>query len=93
MPENRVLRCDVPRLSLQETKATGDMKITIQDGPFSYAVDWSVENKIDGGWLDEYHAPVDEMLDAVIHLLGCVYPEEKIEEELRDRYGDGKDEV
>ena len=68
------------------------MIITIQEGPFSFSVDWSVENKIDGGWLEEYHAPVDEMLDAVIRLLNCVYPPDKIEEGLRNRYGDGKDE-
>ena len=68
------------------------MKFVIQDGPFSYSVDWSVEDKIDGGWLKEYHADVEEMLDAVIHLLGCVYPEEKIEEELMNRYGDGGEE-
>ena len=65
------------------------MKITIQDGPFSYAVDWSVENKIDGGWLEEYYAPVGEAIEAVIQLLECVYPEEKIEAELMDRYGGG----
>ena len=65
------------------------MKFVIQDGPFSYSVDWSVENKIDGGWLDEYHASTDEMLDAVIHLLECVYPPDEIDEELRRRYGDG----
>ena len=68
------------------------MKFIIEDGPFSYAVDWSKEDKIDGGWLDEYHASVDEVLDAVIHLLGCVYPEEKIDEELKRRFGDGVEE-
>ena len=65
------------------------MKFVIQDGPFSYSVDWSVENKIDGGWLDEYHASTDEMLDAVIHLLGCVYPEKEIEMQMRKRLGSG----
>ena len=66
------------------------MIIIIQDEPFSYSVDWSVEDKIDGGWLEERHASVDEMLDAVIHLLGCVYSPADIEVELRDRYGGGK---
>lgn len=63
------------------------MKITIQEGPFFHLVDWSVENKIEGGWQEEYHASVEEMLDAVIHLLSCVYPRDKIEQELKNRYG------
>ncbi len=59
------------------------MKFSIEDGPFSYSVDWSKEDKIDGGWLDEYHPSVEEMLDAVIHLTKIVYPADKVEEELR----------
>ena len=59
------------------------MKFVIEEGPFAYEVDWSKENKIDGGWLDEYHPSVEEMLDAVIHLITIVYPEDKVEEELR----------
>ena len=61
------------------------MKFTIQDGPFTYSVDWSVQDKIEDGWLEEYHASTDEMLDAVIHLLECVYPEEEIRKELENR--------
>ena len=59
------------------------MKISVQDGPFTYMVDWSVQDKIEGGWLEEYHASTEEMLDAVIHLLECVYPEDEIEKEMR----------
>ena len=63
------------------------MKIYVQDGPFTYMVDWSVENKIEDGWLEEYHASTKEMLDAIIHLLGCVYPEDEIEKEMREYLG------
>ena len=52
-------------------------------------MDWSVENKIEGGWLEERYPSVEEMLDAIIHLLECVYPPDEIEEELRRRYGNG----
>ena len=61
------------------------MKISVQDGPFTYSVDWSVQNKAEGGWLEEYHASVEEMLDAVIHLLECVYPEDEVKQELTNR--------
>lgn len=61
------------------------MKFIVEDGPFSYAVDWSKEDKIENGWLNEYCPSVEEALDAVVHLLGCVFPEEKIEQEMRKR--------
>ena len=63
------------------------MKFSIEDGPFSYEVDWSKEDKIEDGWLNEYCPPVNEALDAVVHLLECIFPEEKIEQELRKRVG------
>ena len=64
------------------------MKIIIEEGPFSYSVDWSKYDKIDAGWLDEYFADVPEVIDAVIDLLECVFSPEKIEKELRKRYGE-----
>ena len=59
------------------------MKIIVEDGSYAYSVDWATENRIDGGWLKEYHPSIEEVLDAVIHLLGCVYPEEGVEEAIR----------
>ena len=61
------------------------MRFIIQDGPFSYSVDWSVQDKVDGGWVEEYNPSIEEMLDAVIHLLECIYPAETIKEELTNR--------
>ena len=61
------------------------MKFIIQDGPFSYSVDWSKEDKVDGGWVEEYNPSIEEMIDAVIHLLECVYPEDEVKQELASR--------
>lgn len=59
------------------------MKIIIEDGNYTYSADWTKENRIDEGWFAEYHPNIEEVLDAVIHLLGCVYPGEGVEEAIR----------
>jgi hypothetical protein len=49
------------------------MKITVQDGEFTYSYDSSVNDKIEGGFLEEYYPPVEEALEAAIALLWNVY--------------------
>lgn len=45
------------------------MKVIIEDGQFSYSVDWSKLDKIDGGFVDEYMPSVEEAIDAMLRLL------------------------
>ena len=59
------------------------MKFTIQDYTMFYICDYSVKDKIDGGFLDEYHPPVDEAVDDLLELLGCVYSRREIAEYLQ----------
>ena len=54
------------------------MKITIQEGKKYYSCDYSVNDKIDGGFLDEYFPPVNEAVDDVLDLLACVYDRKDI---------------
>ena len=54
------------------------MKITIQDGTMFYMCDYSVNDKIDGGFLDEYYPKVSEAVDDALELLGCVYGREEV---------------
>lgn len=63
------------------------MKVSVQDGPFTYLVDWSTQDKIENGWLEEYNPSTEELLDAVIQLLGCVRSEDEIEKEMRKYLG------
>lgn len=54
------------------------MKIIIEDCQFSYAVDWSKFDKIDGGFVDVYMPSVEEAIDAVLRLLENCYSKEAI---------------
>ena len=54
------------------------MKITIQDGTMFHICDYSVNDKIDGGFLDEYFPTVSEAVDDTLELLACVYGREDI---------------
>ena len=54
------------------------MKITIQEGTKFYTCDYSVNDKIDGGFLDEYFPPVNEAVDDILDLLACVYSRKDI---------------
>ena len=61
-----------------ETKINSHMKITIQEGKKYYSCDYSVNDKIDGGFQDEYFPPVNEAVDDVLDLLACVYDRKDI---------------
>lgn len=45
------------------------MKITIDDGVFSYSADFGRNDKLDGGMLEEYCPKIDEVCDAFYALL------------------------
>ena len=62
------------------------MKVTVQDGNLFYVADFTLNDKIEDGFVHEYYAEPKEVVDVVIHLLGCAYGEEKIEDALRERY-------
>lgn len=54
------------------------MKITVQEGEFTYAYDSHVNDIIEGGFVKEYFPPVEVALDAAISLLWNVYDREEI---------------
>lgn len=54
------------------------MKITIQERTMFYACDYSVNDKIDGGILNEYFPTVNEAVDDILDLLACVYDRKDI---------------
>lgn len=54
------------------------MKFTVQDGTMFYICDYSVDDKIDGGFLEEYHPDVKEAVDDILELLSCVYDRRQI---------------
>lgn len=58
------------------------MKIIVQNSEYTYSYDSSVNDKIDGGFLDEYFPPVDEALQAAVSLLWNIYDKKKIAEAL-----------
>ena len=54
------------------------MKITITDDCFTYQVDWSLKNTVDGGFIEEYHPDLEECIEALLQLLENIYSREKI---------------
>ena len=58
------------------------MKITVQDEKMFYSCDYSVHDKIDGGFLEEYFPPVSEAVDDALDLLACIYDRKSIAEYL-----------
>lgn len=54
------------------------MKFTVQDGKMFYICDYCVDDKIDGGFLEEYHPDVKEAVDDILELLSCVYDRRQI---------------
>ena len=54
------------------------MKITVQDGEFTYSYDSHLNDIIKGGFVKEYFPPVEVALDAAISLLWNVYDKEEI---------------
>jgi len=60
------------------------MKITIDTGKYSYSVDYSKENKIEGGFVDEYSPTPKEILEDICNLLENLYGREKIDQAVRE---------
>ncbi len=56
------------------------MKYIIEDGPYSYQVDWGKMNKVEDGFVEEYHPDIQESVEAFLRLLENVHPREKIAE-------------
>ena len=45
------------------------MQIIVKSGEFTHIYDSSVNDKIEGGFLEEYFPPVDEAINAAMELL------------------------
>lgn len=58
------------------------MKITIEEDNFSYSVDYSKKNQIEGGMLEEYFPSVSEVCEDFYTLLENCYCRDAIEEYL-----------
>ena len=54
------------------------MRFVIEDDVFSYSADWSKENKIEDGFVEEYHPSCQESLEAIMKLLTNIYSPENI---------------
>lgn len=54
------------------------MKITIQDNTMIYSCDYSVNDKMDGGFLTEYYPSCKEAVDDALELLSCLYGREEV---------------
>lgn len=48
------------------------MKITIEQPPFSYSACWDYENKVEGGFIEEYNVPVDEAVSPQLSILTSI---------------------
>ena len=59
------------------------MQIIVKNGAFTYTYDTSVNDKIEGGFVEEYFPPVEEAIDAAIELLWNVYDKGKIARALK----------
>ena len=53
------------------------MKIIIEDECFSYQVDWSKQDKIEDGFLEEYRPDIEDVFESFLHLLENIFSEEK----------------
>lgn len=60
------------------------MQIIVKSGEFTHIYDSSVNDKIEGGFLEEYFPPVDEAVDAALTLLWNVYGRGKIARALKN---------
>ena len=60
------------------------MQIIVKSGEFTYSYDSSVNDKIEGGFLEEYFPPVDEAVDAALTLLWNVYDKREIARALKN---------
>lgn len=60
------------------------MQIIVKSGEFTHIYDSSVNDKIEGGFLEEYFPPVDEAINAAMELLWNVYDKRKIARALKN---------
>ena len=60
------------------------MNFIIEDGQFSFSVDWSKLNTIEGGWENEYFPSAKESIEAFMRLLENVYPQKAISDALAE---------
>ena len=60
------------------------LKFTIQEEEFIHTIDWSVKDKFEDGFLEEYFPPVDEAIDSFLRILGNIYPEQTIADALAE---------
>ena len=59
------------------------MQIIVKSGEFTHIYDSSVNDKIEGGFLEEYFPPVDEAINAAMELLWNVYDRKVIAQALK----------
>ena len=59
------------------------MKITIEEPPFYYSANWDHENKVEDGFLEEYHVEVEEAVDAALTLLSKIYSPQQVAKAIR----------
>lgn len=59
------------------------MQIIVKSGEFTHIYDSSVNDKIEGGFLEEYFPPVDEAINAAMELLWNVYDRKAIARALK----------
>ena len=59
------------------------MQIIVKDNEFTYTYDSGVNDKVDGGFVDEYYPSTEEVLEAAIKLLWNLYSPKEIAKTLK----------
>lgn len=54
------------------------MKIIVEEGCFSYQVDWSKKDLIMNGEVEEYRPDLEECVESFLCLLESIYPQKRI---------------
>ena len=54
------------------------MKIIVEEGCFSYQVDWSKKDTIMNGEIEEYRPDLEECVESFLCLLESIYPQGRI---------------
>ena len=60
------------------------MKYIIEDGSFTFSVDFDKQTKVEDGFEEEYFPSCQESIDAFMRLLTNIYPPAKIADTLAD---------
>lgn len=58
------------------------MRYVIEDGQFTYSVDWTKLDTVEGGWLKEYYPTPKESIEALMRLLANIYTPKDISDAL-----------